>query len=379
MTNKIVINDISQLTSIIEETHKYFVFQVQKQVNVALTLRNWLIGYYIVEYEQNGTDRAKYGKALISKLSLQLKQRNLKGFSEIALRLNRSFYFAYPQIQQTLSVEFQYGDNKLIIIQQTLSVKSKNTDQAIERKSKIPTTDAIMLINRLSFSHFIELLKTDNQLMRQFYEVESIKNNWTVRELQRAMNSMLFERTGLSTNKQAVLSKNASNKKIEAKDTFRNPLMLEFLGLEEKPEYSESDLEQAIISHLQTFLIEMGRGFCFEARQKRITFDNKHYRIDLVFYHRILKCHVLIDLKIGEFTHADSGQMNVYLSYYKENEMNEGDSPPIGIILCASNNENLVKYATFGLPQQVFVSKYLVNLPNEEELKKIICEEQEKF
>ncbi len=231
----------------------------------------------------------------------------------------------------------------------------------------------------------IEKLKTkhdsipDNQLMRNFYEVETIKNNWTVRELQRAMNSMLFERTGLSTNKQAVLSKNVSNKKIEAKDIFRNPLMLEFLGLEEKPEYSENDLEQAIISHLQTFLIEIGRGFCFEARQKRITFDNKHYRIDLIFYHRILKCHVLIDLKIGEFIHADSGQMNVYLNYYKENEMNKGDSPPIGIKLCASNNENLVKYATFGLPQKVFVSKYLVNLPNEEELKKIIHEEQKKF
>jgi hypothetical protein len=159
MNNSIQINNISELTSIIEETHKYFVNQVQKQVNVALTLRNWLIGCYIVEYEQNGKDRASYGKALISRLSAHLKQRNLKGFSEIALRLNRSFYLAYPQIQQTLSVEFQLSDNKLLIIQQTASVKSKNTDQGMEIKNQTLKADVILLINRLSFSHFIELLK----------------------------------------------------------------------------------------------------------------------------------------------------------------------------------------------------------------------------
>ena len=379
MNNSIQINNISELTSIIEETHKYFVNQVQKQVNVALTLRNWLIGYYIVEYEQNGKDRASYGKALISRLSVQLKQRNLKGFSEIALRLNRSFYLAYPQIQQTLSVEFKFQNNKVCVIQQTLPVISKKRNKLLDVKAHNLSTDAGLLINRLSFSHFIELLKAENQLMRDFYEVESIKNNWTVRELQRAMNSMLFERTGMSVNKQAVLRDNELNNKTESEELFRNPLILEFLGLEQKFEYTESDLEQAIINHLQTFLIEMGRGFCFEARQKRITFDNTHYRIDLVFYHRILKCHVLIDLKIGEFTHADSGQMNVYLNYYKENEMHEGDQPPIGIILAASKNENLVKYATLGLPQKIFVSKYLINLPNEQELKKIIREEQEKF
>jgi predicted nuclease of restriction endonuclease-like (RecB) superfamily len=374
----ITINNLTHLTIIIEETHKFFLSQVQRQVNVALTLRNWLIGSYIVEYEQNGADRAEYGKAIIKNLSLQLKQRNLKGFSEIALRLNRAFYFAYPQIQQTLSVEFQNTDNKLIIIQQTMSVESKKMEKGSDETCKIPENEAVVLINRLSFSHFIELLKTDNTFMRIFYETEAIQNNWTVRELQRAMNSMLFERTGLSA-KQDLIVKQLNHEKPETYDFLRNPLMLEFLGIEEKLEYTENDLEQAIINHLHTFLIELGNGFCFEARQKRITFDNTHYRIDLVFYHRILKCHVLIDLKLGEFTHADSGQMNVYLNYYKENEMQEGDNPPIGIILCASKNENLVKYATAGLPQQVFVSKYLVKLPKEDELKKIIREEQAKF
>ena len=151
--------------------------------------------------------------------------------------------------------------------------------------------------------------------------------------------------------------------------------MLEFLGLSEKAEYSESDLEQAIITHLQTFLLEMGKGFCFEARQKRITFGNTHYRIDLVFYHRILKCHVLVDLKLGEFDHADAGQMNVYLNYYQENEMSEGDNPPIGIILCASKDNQLVKYATTGMAQQLFVSQYLIHLPSEAELAQFIQNE----
>jgi YhcG PDDEXK nuclease domain len=166
---------------------------------------------------------------------------------------------------------------------------------------------------------------------------------------------------------------------LQPEDVFRNTYLLEFLGLEEKPSYTESDLEESIITHLQNFLLEMGRGFCFEARQKRITFDNKHYRIDLVFFHRILKCHILLDLKLGEFSHSDAGQMNVYLNYYKENEMENGDNPPVGIILCASKNETLVKYATTGLPQKVFVSKYMINLPSEKELKKIIEEEQRKI
>jgi predicted nuclease of restriction endonuclease-like (RecB) superfamily len=208
------------------------------------------------------------------------------------------------------------------------------------------------------------LLKADTQLKRNFYEVQAIKNNWSVRELKRAMNSLLFERTGLSTDKEAVLRKFSKENDLKPEDVFRNPYLLEFLGLEEKLSYSETDLEEAIITHLQNFLLEMGRGFCFEARQKRITFDNTHYRIDLVFYHRILKCHVLIDLKMEEFSHADAGQMNVYLNYYKENEMQQGDKSPVGIILCASKNEALVKYATAGLPQKVFVSKYMINLPS---------------
>jgi len=190
-----------------------------------------------------------------------------------------------------------------------------------------------VLLSKLSFSHFIELIKADIPLKRIFYETEAIVNNWSVRELQRAMDGLLFERTGLSKNKEAVLEKHRKGSGLKPEDVFRSPYLLDFLGLQEKSDYVETDLEQGIIDHLQTFLLELGRGFCFEARQKRITFDNTHYRIDLVFYHRLLRCHVLIDLKMGRFTPADAGQMHVYLNYYKENEAGEGDNPPIGIIL----------------------------------------------
>jgi predicted nuclease of restriction endonuclease-like (RecB) superfamily len=301
------------------------------------------------------------------------------------LRTNRNFYLSYPQIQQAPSVELYISElqsnSNLELgagttnqqIQQTLSVKSD------DHQSPVSHTPPELLINRLSFSHFIELLKFDNLLKRMFYEVEAIKNNWSVRELQRAANSMLFERTGLSTDKAEVLKKLRTGEGLSPAEVFRDPYMLEFLGLAEKAEYSESDLEQAIITHLQNFLLEMGRGFCFEARQKRITFNNTHYKIDLVFYHRLLKCHVLIDLKIGEFSPADAGQMNMYLNYYIDNEIQENDNPPVGIILCAGKNENLVKYATGGLNHKVFVNRYMVNLPDAGQLKKIIEEERQKL
>jgi predicted nuclease of restriction endonuclease-like (RecB) superfamily len=186
---------------------------------------------------------------------------------------------------------------------------------------------------------------------------------------------MLFERTGLSTDKELVLSSFKNDVDISISDIVKNPYFLEFIGLEEKASYSETDLETAIINHLQDFLTELGRGFCFEARQKRITFDNKHYRIDLVFYHRILKCHVLIDLKLGHFDHADAGQMNMYLNYFRKNEMTEGDNPPVGLILCADKNDTLVEYTTTGLTNEVFVSKYLVQLPSKEVLEAFIKNE----
>ena len=307
----------------ITETSHYFQQQAQKQVNTALTLRNWLIGAYLVEYELNGTDRAVYGQRLFKELTNRLEQKGVKQIRERHLYLCKDFYVAYPQILRSLSAK-----SHLLNFAPTTLTKIPQISSVPQTAPESLQIDPEQLITTLSFSHIIELLKADLPLQRFFYESQTIKNNWSVRELQRAMNSMLFERTGLSTDKAAVVQKHAQGTGLTAEDVFRNPYMLEFLGLSEKTEYSESDLEQAIINHLQTFLLEMGKGFCFEARQKRITFDNTHYRIDLVFYHRILKCHILVDLKIGSFDHADAGQMNVYLNYYSENEMSEGDNPP---------------------------------------------------
>ena len=363
------INDLEHLVSAIQQTNQFFLNQIQRQVNTSLTLRNWVIGYYIVEYEQNGEDRAEYGKKLFQNLAERLTNAGIKGLPFTTLHLCKQFYGTYPQIIQAASEYFQLPDLKEAIILQTLS----------EESGTLQNTPTAMLLSHLSFSHFIELFKADNPLKRIFYETQSIRNNWSVRELHRAMNSMLFERTGLSKDKKALLEKHRKDSALKPEDVFRNPYILDFLGLKEKPNYVESDLEQAIIDHLQAFLLEMGRGFCFEARQRRITLGNTHYRIDLVFYHRILKCHILLDLKLGEFTHADAGQMNVYLNYYKDRETQTEDNPPLGIILCAGKNDTLVKYATSGLSQKVFVSKYLINLPSEKQLEEIVKEEQGKM
>lgn len=373
-------SSIETLVNSIKETNHYFLNKVQKQVNTALTLRNWIIGFYIVEYEQNGNDRAVYGQKLYKEIASNLNKAGINSIRERHLYLCKDFYKAYSNILRTVSAKSYLSDSYGVKFLKLLSEKLHAVEiQSSQRSPADNKTISNLLLERLSFSHFIELLKIDAIFQREFYEIETIKNNWSVRDLQRAMNSMLYERTGLSTNKNAVLDEEAKKKNLKAENIFRNPYMLEFLGLEEKAIYTETDLEQAIINHLQSFLLELDRGFCFEARQRRITFDNTHYRIDLVFYHRILKCHVLLDLKIGEFTHADAGQMNVYLNYYKDNEMQEDDNPPVGIILCANKNENLVKYATSGLPQQVFVSKYLINLPSEDELRMIIEDEQRKI
>lgn len=362
------LHGINELVQSIQTANKFFLDQTQRQVNTALTLRNWVIGYYIVEYEQKGQDRAAYGGKLIEKLAERIKEVGIKGLSYRNLQLFKQFYSCYPQMAAALTKFPQLIDNKSVEILQTVSAE-------LEVVKSLPVDT---LLGKLSFSHFIELINIERPLKRLFYETEALVNNWSVRELQRAIDSMLYERTGLSKDKEAVLEPHRKGSGLKPADIFRSPYFPDFLGLEEKSSYVETDLEQAIINHLQAFLIEMGRGFCFEARQKRITFDNTHYRIDLVFYHRLLRCHVLIDLKMGKFTPADAGQMQVYLNYFKENEAGEGDNAPIGIILCTDKSETLVKYATTGLPHHVFVSRYMTSLPSEQELEKIVLEEQEK-
>ena len=318
------INSIASLAEAIHKANSLLLAKAQKQVNVYLTLRNWVIGFYIVEYEHIGEDRADYGEQFFKKLAEKLRGQGIRGLSFTSLHLCKQFYLAYPQIVKAAAEQLQLPQEHVNSIVQSV------TEQSLQA----PLISAEKLINHLSFTHFVELIKAESALKRTFYELEAINNTWSVRQLARAMSSMLFERTGLAKKKFAVTDNDKHTPPLNPEDVFRNPYMLEFLGLQEKAEYSETDLEGAIISHLQTFLLEMGKGFCFEARQRRITFDNTHYKIDLVFYHRILKCHVLIDLKIGAFSHADAGQMNVYLNYFKDNELMEGDHPPVGIILC---------------------------------------------
>lgn len=351
--------NFEQLINSIESTHLQLSSQAVKQVNYLQTIRNWLIGCYIVEFEQHGEDRAAYGKNPIPPLASKLKELGIKGMGQRNLYTFKEFYLCYPQILQTVSAKFK---NAMI----------GEITEGADREHDALMLPIETLLNTLSFSHFIELLRLDSDLKRRFYEIEAVKNAWKVRELERAIDTLLFERTGLSTDKAGVIAKMKDQQPFEPKELIRNPLFLEFLGLEEKNQYSENDLETAIIDHLQHFLTELGRGFCFEARQKRITFGNTHYRIDLVFYHRVLKCHVLIDLKLGKFNHADSGQMLLYLNYFRKNEMTEGDNPPVGIILCADKDDALVEYATAGLENELFISKYMLQLPDKQTLLKFI-------
>ena len=272
-------------------------------------------------------------------------------------------YIAYPQISQIVSDQFKIEYK----ISQTVS------DQSLS----VPINK---LLKVCTFSHFIELVKIDDDLKKTFYEVETIKGNWSVRELKRQINSSTYERIGLSFDKKDIIkSINNNSESLSSRQDIKDPYILEFTGIEQKERYSESDLEIALLNHLQEFLLELGNGFCFENRQKRISIDNEHDRIDLVFYHRILKCHVLIDLKIREFSHSDVGQMNFYLNYYRNEISSKDDNPPIGLILCANKNHTKVEYATAGLDNNLFVSRYKINLPSVKEIEEFIKEEFDNF
>lgn len=364
------------LVSKVFETHEKLQKRAIFSLNKAITIRNWLIGYHIVKFEQNGSDRAKYGDNLLEKLSNELSKKGTKGFSVRNLRGFRQFYIFYPQIRQTLSAELEdsFGPSFGIFS------KELNFKESTKKKPRYLGPTPETLLNHLSFSHFIELLKVENQLGRAFYEIEAIKGGWSIRQLKRQIESLLFERIGLSKNKMALLERiNEGSEKIKVEDIIKDPYFFEFTGLTERPEFSEGDLETALLNHIQDFLLELGRGFCFEARQKRISIGNEHNRIDLVFYHRILKCHILIDLKIREFSHGDVGQMNFYLNFFKKQEMKEGDFPPIGIILCTYKDSVKVEFATGGLDNKLFVSHYMVELPSEKSLKDFILRDRERI
>jgi predicted nuclease of restriction endonuclease-like (RecB) superfamily len=307
-------------------------------VNTILVQTYWQVGRHIVEFEQNGSEKAKYGKELLTRLAKDLTIEYGKGFSRSNLFQIRNFYLKFPKIQ-------------------TLS-------------------------GQLSWSHYVELIKTDSDLELNFYLKQCEKENWSVRELKRQMKSMLFHRLALSKDKKEVLALSSQGQEItHAKDVVKNPYVFEFLGIEQNSVYLEGELEEKLIQNLEKFLLELGKGFAFIGRQYKINIGSRHFFVDLVFYHRILKCFVLIDLKRGEIEHNDIGQMNLYLNYFKNEENVEGDSEPIGIVLGAYKDHILVEYATQNINNQLFVSKYQLYLPNkkalEEELIKIMDKENE--
>jgi len=350
--------------------------KVVREINKAQVLAYCEIGREIVEFEQKGKKRAEYGEELLQRLSIDLTNKFGKGFSAENLRLMRKFYLTFGK-SKTLSWKLEEGQKC-----QTLSVKSQITQtpsgkfiegqksKTLSGKSGIQQTVSAEFEPMLSWSHYCELLKVEEPFPRSFYEQEAIQNNWSVRELKRQINSMLFERLALSKDIKAVMKMAEKGQIIEKpEDAIKDPYILEFLNLKEETSYTETQLEQALIDKLQYFLLELGKGFSFVGCQKRITIANRHYYIDLVFYNRILKCFVLIDLKTGELDHADIGQMNFYLNYFKENEKIEDENDPIGLILCAKKDEIFAKYVLGGLSNKVFASKYKLALPSEKEIR----------
>lgn len=308
--------------------------QVSKAVNFAMVDAYWNIGKMIVEEEQNGSGRAGYGDQLLKDLSKKLTKEFGRGLSVTNLRNMRLFYQSF-QKHQTLSDE-------------------------------------------LSWSHYLLLTKIKEEDKRSFFLVEAIESKWSVRELERQIASLLFERLTLSKDKEAVLEvANKGHELNSPKDIVKDPYVLEFLNLKQNPALYEKDIENALIEHLQEFLLELGKGFCFVARQQRITIEGDHFYIDLVFYNRITKCFVIIDLKAGKLTHQDVGQMQMYTNYYKRTQMMEGENEPIGILLCSEKNDAVVKFTLPEDNQQIFASKYKLYLPTEEELKSEIIRERE--
>lgn len=339
------------------------------------TMRNWLIGYYIVEFEQHGKDRAEYGSQLLKKLEERV---NRKGLTRNTFQSSRNFYRLYPQMIEN----FQ---NRICT---TVSCKSIEDATSLPLEDVTRRTDIICptvsckfvtsgetLLSKLSFSHINEIMKVADPLARYFYEQECIKCTWSVRELRRQISTNLYVRTGISSNPEKMLSLPSVQGHDSAELQIRQPFTFEFLGLKAQEIVDEHDLEDALITHLQEFILELGKGFCFEARQKRIIIDDEYYYPDLVFYNRILHCGVIIELKNEEFSHENLGQLNAYVSYYKENEMQPGDNPPVGILLCTRKGKKMVEYALAGMDNQLFVSTYMLQLPDKKTLEDFLLKQ----
>lgn len=367
--------DFESLVAAIVQIHVDARRFAAKAVNVGLTLRNWLIGRQFVEFEQKGRDRARYGTRLLPALAKKLQASGLTRVDARELRRYRLLYLVYPEIRESLSPALAasaVSSEWRSLLRPTARKKRETPSPETVSPSGASHPD---LPHRLSFSHFAELLELSDEVQRRFYELECLRGGWSVRELRRQIDSLYYERSGLSKNK-AKLSAMAHAKAetLQPAQVIRDPYVFEFLGLRAKEAMGESDLEDALLDRLQEFLLEMGHGFCFEARQKRLLIGDEHFFVDLVFYHRVLKCHVLVELKTTAFSHENLGQLNTYVAYYKKYEMTAGDQPPIGILLCTRRNEALVEFALGDLSNQIFVSRYAVKMPAKASMEKFLQE-----
>jgi len=364
--------DFNELTISIENVHNLFTLKSKNSINIFITIKNWILGFYIQEYELQGKDRANYGEYLLEKLAIKLQEKKIPSTTHRSLKIYKQFYQQYPQFKSIAFARLSES-NTSFPIGQTLSAQLETTDQIDTN----PSINADILLKSLSFSHFVELMKIIDPLKRCFYEFECINGTWPVRDLKRQIDSLFFERTALSKDKTKlteIVRQNISQQTTT--DVIRDPYVFEFLGLNYKEVLYEDDLVKALLDKIQEFLLELGRGVCFEARNKRILIGDTHYYVDLVLYHRILKCHILIEMKVDSFNHENIGQLKTYLNYYKKHEMTPGDNPPVGILLCTEKDHALVEYALGDeKEQQLFVSQYQLRLPTKEEIKEFLEKE----
>ena len=368
-------HSFSDLASIIQTTHDAAQSSAVRAINRMQTMRNWLIGYYIVEFEQHGKDRAEYGAHLLKKLEERVDR---KGLNVTLFQTSRNFYNLYPQMEglfvpnKIYSTLSNKSGSRIPLMDKSADVQSNTNCATVSHNFQTPPE---MIVSRLSFSHIREIMSVDDPLARYFYEQECIKCTWSVRELRRQISTNLYFRAGISGNPEKMLFQSSVQGHDSAALQIRQPFTFEFLGLKAQEIVDEHDLEDALITHLQEFILELGKGFCFEARQKRIIIDDEYYYPDLVFYNRILHCGVIIELKNEEFSHENLGQLNAYVSYYKENEMQPGDNPPVGILLCTRKGKKMVEYALAGMDNRLFVSTYMLQLPDRKTLEDFLLKQ----
>lgn len=362
------LHSFNDLASIVQTTHDAAQSSAVKAINRMQTMRNWLIGYYIVEFEQHGKDRAEYGTQLLKKLEERVDR---KGLTTTLFKWARKFYRLYPQMMENLPIPIC-----ATVMHQLQPIENKEDTIGASMTHQF-VTPGKTIISHLSFTHLREIMTLDDPLARYFYEQECIKCTWSVRELRRQISTNLYVRAGISANPEKLLSLPSVQGHDSAELQIRQPFTFEFLGLKAQEVVDEHDLEDALISHLQEFILELGKGFCFEARQKRIIIDDEYYYPDLVFYNRRLHCGVIIELKNEEFSYENFGQLNAYVSHYRENEMQPGDNPPIGILLCTRKGKKMVEYALAGMDNKLFVSTYMLQLPDKKTLEEFLLKQLE--